>query len=338
MLLSSKNKSNENNKEENNKFKKWNIIYNDYIDTLDRISVDNLPNNKFIQKPFIQKYFIELIKLKEKKLINDYILQKTSEESIEIDDILYIFTNIFNLTKNDKKIIQEYFYMNKLYNSNSSLSSSSTINNDINYIISNLLFFYIKYIEFYLLTTELLYNNNIDFLNQDIFFYIQNNQKIISKKIKFWKNNNQMNRIHTFIIFNNNLQELFYNYKSLYNILSNKNWLSKSNSKIIFNHFLKFLFTPWFNINKQINNQEFNKQINNQESNIQINNIELNKEINNQESNKEINNQESNKEINNQESNKEINNQKSLNNEKQIKNNKIKYIFNIFKKIKNSIK
>lgn len=231
--------------------KDWDNILSIYINTLDRINADTLPLNIYIRKPLIQNYYIELIKMKDKKIIKQNILQKITESEIEIEDVLYVFSTIFDLSKNDKKIIRDCLSNNN-NNASSSISSISSISStsSITNIIVSLIYFYVSYIEFYLVISELLYHKNTDFLNHDIYIYIQNNQKIISKKIKNWKNNNQMNRIHSYIIFNNLLQELYINYKKLYNLLVDNEWMPQLNSKHIFNHYLKFLFTPWFNTNK----------------------------------------------------------------------------------------
>lgn len=222
-----------------NDIKDWDNILSIYINTLDRINADTLPLNIYIRKPLIQKYYIELIKMKDKKIIKQNILQKISESEIEMEDVLYVFSIIFDLSKNDKKIIRDC-----LSNNNTTIITPTTN------IIVSIIYFYVSYIEFYLVTSELLYNKNSDFLNHDIYIYIQNNQKIISKKFKNWKNINQMNRIHSYIIFNNLLQELYINYKKLYNLLVDNEWMPQLNSKHTFNHYLKFLFTPWFNTNK----------------------------------------------------------------------------------------
>ncbi len=217
-----------NNKDEKNYifFKEWKNTIDLYIDTLDRIDYENLPINDYIQKPYFFKYFNELIKIKNKKLIIENIKNKILDNIINLSDIILLLNHIFNFNKEDKKIIQDYFYKN--YNDilKNEINNNKILDNEFFNILSFILYFYIQYYLTYLIITELLYNNykdinnidnndyNNDF-NNDIYLLIENNKKNINFKINFLKKKNEMKKIHSFILFYNLIKEISLSFDNL---------------------------------------------------------------------------------------------------------------------------
>ena len=204
------------------------VVHN-YFKTLNRYNVSNIPVNTYIKKPYIEQYIIDISEENKESEINKKI------ESL-IDDIdsndyyMYIYNNIDNLTSNEKKKIQKFFL------------SKENDSNKIEFIKAILLFI-INYFQYYMIFTELLYDDK-NVLYIDIYNYIKNNSTQINSKIK-----NSFN-FQIFYYYSNKLYE---KYNDLIKLFIKNNLLEEDeyNELKIKNIFLKNLFSNWYVIYKK---------------------------------------------------------------------------------------
>jgi len=210
-----------------NTFKKK--IVNNYLKTLNRYNVSNIPVNTYIKKPYIEQYIIDISENFKENDINQNI-------ELLIDDIdsndyyMYIYNNIDNLTSNEKKKIQKFFLSKE--NDSNKIEFSKAI-----------LLFIINYFQYYMIFTELLYDDK-NALYIDIYNYVKNNSNQMNSKIK-----NSFN-FQIFYYYSNKLYE---KYNSLIKLFIKNNLLEEDeyNELKIKNIFLKNLFSNWYTIYKK---------------------------------------------------------------------------------------
>jgi hypothetical protein len=204
------------------------VVHN-YLKTLNRYNISNIPVNIYIRKPYIEQYIIDF---------SEKIKENDINQSIEslIDDIdsndyyMYIYDNIDNLTSNEKKKIQKFFL------------SKENDSNKIEFIKAILLFI-TNYFQYYMVLTELLYDDK-NVLYIDIYNYVKNNSKQINNKIK-----NSFN-FQIFYYYSNKLYEKYNNLIKLFiknNLLEDDEY----DELKIKNIFLKNLFLNWYSIYKK---------------------------------------------------------------------------------------
>ncbi len=211
-------------------------VVNNYLKTLNRYNISNIPVNTYIRKPYIEQYIIDIAEENKESEINKKI------ESL-IDDIdsndyyMYIYNNIDNLSSNEKKKIQKFFL------------SKENDNNKIEFI-KTILLFIINYFQYYMIFTELLYDDK-NVLYEDIYNYVKNNSTQINSKIK-----NSFN----FQIFYYHINKLYEKYNYLIKLFIKNNLLEEHeyDELKIKNIFLKNLFSNWYviykkNVDKGIN-------------------------------------------------------------------------------------
>ena len=204
------------------------VVHN-YLKTLNRYNVSNIPVNTYIKKPYIEQYIIDISEENKESEINKKI------ESL-IDDIdsndyyMYIYDNIDNLTSNEKKKIQKFFLSKE--NDSNKIEFSKAI-----------LLFITNYFQYYMTFTELLYDNK-NTLYIDIYNYVKNNSTQINSKIK-----NSFN-FQIFYYYSNKLYE---KYNCLIKLFIKNNLLEDDeyNELKIKNIFLKNLFSNWYVIYKK---------------------------------------------------------------------------------------
>ncbi len=205
-------------------------VIENYLKTLNRHNITNIPTNTYIRKPYIEDYIIDISENFKEIDINKNI------ESI-IDDIdsndyyMYIYDNIDNLSSNEKKKIQKFLLSNENDKSNK------------NEFIKTLLAFIVNYFHYYMIFTELLYDDK-NALYTDIYNYVKNNSNQMNSKIK-----NSFN-FQIFYYYSNKLYE---KYNSLIKLFIKNNLLEEDeyNELKIKNIFLKNLFSNWYAIYKK---------------------------------------------------------------------------------------
>jgi hypothetical protein len=208
-----------------------NIIF-EYWKTLSRKNISNIQNNKFIKKPYLENYIIKLsVNLENNNLIKK-ILNLININKITNEELFLFINNNIDLENDNKKKIELYFFNN-------------ISDENFNKLAVQIIIFQIKYFRFYITITELLFDCDIENneLYNFILIYIKNNNNEITE---YCKKNIKFN------IFNNYLNDLFLNFKNLFNLLIKYKLFEKSIEKNeILNLFLKNLFLNWYNIYKK---------------------------------------------------------------------------------------
>jgi hypothetical protein len=208
-------------------------ITSKYWITLSRKNISNIPNNKFLKKPYVENYIIEL----STNLNNNYIYSKINDlfdsNIITNEDLFLFLSNNIDFDNDDKKKIEKFFLTNDMSDKIFEL------------FCKEIIIYEIKYFRFYQTITELLFDSNEE--DNELYNFI----------LTFIKNKN--NELKNMLKHNIKFQ-IFYNYlKDLLNIYTNiikslKNFdLTSSDYNIneILNLFLKNLFTNWYNIYKK---------------------------------------------------------------------------------------
>ena len=202
-------------------------VIHKYWKTLKRKNVANIITNKFIKKPYLENYIIELSINLEDKNLSDNIFKLLELNKITNEELLLFINNTIDLD-NDKKKVEIYF-LNK--------------NNDNNFtkLAHEIILYQVKYFRFYHTITELLFDSDIENneLYNFILIYIKNNKKDIKDYLK--KNIN-------FYIFHYYLADLFSIFTNIINLLEK---IELFNNNEVFNLFLKKIFINWYNIYKQ---------------------------------------------------------------------------------------
>jgi len=204
-------------------------VIENYLKTLKRYNVSNILVNTYIRKPYIEQYIIDISEHNKDNEINEKI--ETLIDDIDSNDYyMYIYDNIDNLTLNEKKKIQKFFLSNE---------------NDSNKIefIKAIILFIINYFQYYMIITELLYDDK-NVLYIDIYNYVKNNSTQINSKIK-----NSFN----FNIFYYHTNKLYKKYNCLIKLFIKNNLLDDNeyDELKIKNIFLKNLFSNWYGIYKK---------------------------------------------------------------------------------------
>lgn len=231
-------------------------LLSDYIKTLERINHLNVLKNNFLKIPYLENFILKLSKINDDEILIEKILNKLNNKIISNEDICFSVLYYYNLESNEKKKIQ-YFIYNESEENLMILLKLKT----------NIILFIIKYLQFYYIINELLFdqkninddnddnNDNLNELFYCLYLFI-NSKKYQKQLIKFSKKNIKMKIIN--ILFN----ELFNIYLKIYDIFE-KNELIKINNDIEkFNYFINKILQPWFNhYKKYIENDELNNII-----------------------------------------------------------------------------
>jgi hypothetical protein len=204
-------------------------VVNNYLKTLNRYNISNIPVNTYIRKPYIEQYIIDIAEENKESDINKKI------ESL-IDDIdsndyyMYIYDNIDSISSDEKKKIQKIFLSKENNNNKTEFSKA-------------ILLFITNYFQYYMIFTELLYDDK-NVLYIDTYNYVKNNSKHINSKIK-----NSFN-FQIFYYYSNKLYE---KYNNLIKLFIKNNLLEEHeyDELKIKNIFLKNLFSNWYAIYKK---------------------------------------------------------------------------------------
>lgn len=219
-----------------------NIIFK-YWKTLKRKNISNIPSNKFIKKPYLEKYIINLSTIIDNNILLKNITELIDSNEITNEELLLFIKNKIELSNDEKKNLEKLILKNDSFDSN------------INKIYIEVILYEIKYFRFYLTINELLFDskNEDNELYNFILIFIKNKNSEIKKYIK--KN-------FKFSIFYYYINDLHYTYEKLYNLLLNLNLVEDIEKKEILNLFLKNLFSNWYIIyKKDIMNNNVNDKI-----------------------------------------------------------------------------
>ncbi len=226
----------------------------EYWKTLIRKNILNIPTNKFLKKPYLENYIIELSSIIDDNLLMEKILDLINNDEISCEEIILFLNNNFEWSSNEeKKNVELYFLENDI---EEEIYLKITI---------EILIYQVKYFRIYLLISELLFDSIEE--NPELYYFIY----------LFIKNNKNDNRIYIkknfkFKLFHYYINQLFENYLKLYNILIKHEFIkNKYCEKEIYNYYLKNIFINWYNIykkdilentvNDKIKNFQFKKNI-----------------------------------------------------------------------------
>jgi hypothetical protein len=207
-------------------------IINNYWNTLNRKDILNIKPNKFIRKPFLEKYIIKLSCYLDKDKQYDKIIKMFECNKITNEELFLFVNNNIELSIEQKKKIEIFFF-------------EIDKNNDIYLnILFEIINYQVKYFRFYNTITELLFDNeqeNIELYNFILIFIKNKNTEIktyLKKNIKFK-------------IFYYYLNDLFLSFEKITKILIEYKLFSEIDKKEILNLFLKNIFMNWYNIYKK---------------------------------------------------------------------------------------
>jgi hypothetical protein len=254
-------------------------MINTYWNTLITKNIANIPSNKFIKKPYLEKYIIQLagniqrapdaepldllqadgacerLQTKDNNSIKNNIFKMWEKNKIKNNDLTLFISNNFYLDIFQKKALDKFFNYLVENKDNKDKDNKDKDNKDkdnkdnkneekINNFIIEIILYQIYFFRFYMTIIELLYDNE------------QENNELYNFIIVFIKN--KKNEIYNFskninfIIFNNLLQELLVLYKVLINKMIEFNIFNKEiNDNNMINLFIKNIFSNWYIIYKK---------------------------------------------------------------------------------------
>ena len=216
-------------------------MINTYWNTLLTKNIGNIPYNKFIKKPYLEKYIIQLaVRHKDNNSLKNNILEIWEKNKIKNNDLTLFISNNFDLDIFQKKALDKFF--NNEINDEKNKKIDKYEKNLKNFIVEIILY-QIYFFRFYMTIIELLYDNEQE--NNELYHFILVFIKNKSSEIN--KNSKNIN----FIIFNNLLQELLVLYKVLINKLIEFNIFNEEINNNMINLFIKNIFSNWYIIYKK---------------------------------------------------------------------------------------
>jgi len=205
-----------------------------YWRTLSRKSISNILTSRFMKKPYLEKYIIDMTNILNDNNLNNKINEYIDKNIITTEDVILFINNIIELEIDEKKKLDKKFLNNPFYE------------DDINKISIDIILYQIKYFRIYQTIHELIFDNKEE--NNEhyyfIFLYVKNKPNEIKQCLK--KNIN----FYIFYYYLNDLYEIF---KRIVVFLNTNEILKEdilSSENDIFNVFLKNLFSNWYNIYK----------------------------------------------------------------------------------------
>jgi hypothetical protein len=218
-----------------------------YWRTLSRKSISNILTSRFMKKPYLEKYIIDMTNILNDDNLNNKINEYIDKNIITTEDVILFINNIIELEIDEKKKLDKKFLNNPFYD------------DDINKISIDIILYQIKYFRIYQTIHELIFDNKEE--NDEhyyfIFLYVKNKPNEIKQYLK--KNIN----FYIFYYYLNDLYEIF---KRIVFFLITTEILKEdvlSSENDIFNLFLKNLFSNWYNIYKNdILEKKVNEKIN----------------------------------------------------------------------------
>lgn len=227
-----------------------NTLIEDYLYTIERFKIHNIPENLYIKKPYMEDYIIKLSKFYQYEIIKIKIVEKIEDEEISKEDISTLLFFLYPFSKEDKILIQKHLFEKVILEK---VEESS--------FIFSLFILQIKYFQFYMLMIDLFYNRQHHHqLSDDIYLWIEKNESKMKKYFKSCQKNKKTYEISSFVVFHNLLNELYIYYEKTLELLQNELnvifQFSKKNRYL----FIQLIFSPWYeNIYKKENENEKKK-------------------------------------------------------------------------------
>lgn len=229
-----------------------NTLIEDYLYTIERFKIHNIPENLYIKKPYIEDYMMGLSKFYRNEIIKVKIVEKIEDEEISKEDISTLLSFLYPFTKEDKVFIQKFLFEKVTFEK---VEESS--------FIFSLIILQIKYFQFYMLMIDLFYNRqHHQQLSDDIYLWIENNEVKMKRYFRSCQREKKTYEISSFVVFYNLLNELFLYYEKTLELLQNELnvifQFSKKNRYL----FIQLIFSPWYEnvYKKQKENQKENQK------------------------------------------------------------------------------
>lgn len=207
-----------------------------YWETLCIKTIVNIPTSKYLKKPYLEQYIIDLSQYIKKEELYENISNRVPKE-----DIVIFITNMIDFDINEKKIFQKFVYRIK--------SSKEQTN-----FISNVIYFIITYYRFYMTITEFLFDSRKEDteLYQFIFLLIKNNKEDIQQK---------RDKDLNFNIFFYCFKKLLNEYLKIMDYLISNDLYKPIDKVEIFNNFFQKVFCHWYEQYKKdiVDNNIINK-------------------------------------------------------------------------------
>jgi hypothetical protein len=211
-----------------------------YWETLCIKKIVNIPSNKYLKKPYLEEYIIDLSKYIKKEELYENIKNKIND-NLAKEDIIIFISNMIDFDMNEKKIFQKFVYKKK---------TSKEQNN----FISNVIYFIIIYYRFYMTITEFLFDSRKEDIElyQFIFLLIKNNKDDIQKK---------RDKDLNFNIFFYCFKKLLNEYLKIMDYLISNDLYRPVDKVEIFNNFFQKVFCHWYEQYKKdiVDNNIINK-------------------------------------------------------------------------------
>lgn len=209
-----------------------NVIFK-YWRTLPRKSLSNILTSRFMKKPYVEKYIIEMTPFLNDQTLTTKIQEYIDSNKITTEEIMMFIYNIIDLETDEKKKLNKIFLNNPFYD------------DDINKMSINIILYQIKYFRIYQMIHELIFDNK-DESDEHYYFillFIKNKPSELKKYI---------GRNINFHIFYYYLQDLYKTFEVIIKFLVEndifKNAPTTENDT--FNLYLKNLFNNWYGIYK----------------------------------------------------------------------------------------
>jgi len=201
-------------------------ILNKYCKTLSRKNILNMQINKFIKKPYLENYIIQLSSNVDKESLEREIVKMYEYNKITVEELLLFVNSNIEKIVNGKNHLENFFFKN-----------------EENHFITDIILFQIEYFKFYNIVTELLFDNKEE--DNELYYFILIFIKNKPNEIKIYIRNNVK-----FKIFYWNLFKLESYYSNIIRSLVHYHLYPSVNEKEILNLFIKNLFTNWYKIYK----------------------------------------------------------------------------------------
>ena len=223
--------------------KKEKQLVDNYINTILRFTINNIPKNNYLKFPYIDEILLKLSSINNDYELIDKITNKLIKKNISNEDLIFIINQFFIISKEQKSLIFKFFNNEPI---------QDILRNNIEIILFN-----IKYTRLYLVIIEFLFDNHVE--DNELYFYfyilIRNNDEEIEKYSK---------KYFKFRIINFYFQELFEFYKKIYKFLNTKNLIEDYSDKNLFHNIVKICLLNWYKIYlKDIENKCVNSKIDN---------------------------------------------------------------------------
>jgi hypothetical protein len=209
-----------------------NIIFK-YWRTLPRKTLSNIITSRFMKKPYIEKYIIEMAPFLNDDILTVKIQEYIDSNKITTEEIILFINNIIELENGEKKTLSKIFLNNPFYD------------DDINKVSINIILYQIKYFRIYQMIHELIFDNKEESDEHYYFVLLFINNKSSDLKRYIGKNIN-------FHIFYYYLHELYKTFHDIIEFMQEKDIFKNipTTENDIFNLYLKNMFNNWYSIYK----------------------------------------------------------------------------------------